>query len=85
MFKRWLFWKFTRERLYIRHLEREIHYWRAQYIHERQRAEVAIDTCRVQHAHTGPVTVPPRLETETVLREVNEMMTQPEFGQVGQP
>lgn len=45
---------------FIAHLKAEVDYWRDQFQHERQRAEVAIDQCRATHQGIGPVSLPPR-------------------------
>jgi len=44
----------------VQHYRDEVAYWRGQFQHERQRAEVAIDQCRVTHQAIGPVSLPPR-------------------------
>jgi vacuolar-type H+-ATPase subunit I/STV1 len=45
---------------FVQHLRDEVAYWRHGYERERQRAEVAIDQCRVTHQGLGPVSLPPR-------------------------
>ena len=45
---------------YVEHLRAEVAFWRLQFAHERQRAEVSIDQCRVTHQSIGPATLPPR-------------------------
>jgi len=44
----------------VQHYEREVTFWRRQFLSERQRAEIAIDQCRITHQQIGPVTLPPR-------------------------
>ena len=45
---------------FVAHLRDEVAYWRLTHERERQRAEVAIDSCRVTHAQIGPVSLPLR-------------------------
>ena len=44
----------------VQHYEREVTFWRRQFLSERQRADIAIDQCRITHQQIGPVTLPPR-------------------------
>jgi hypothetical protein len=44
----------------VQHYEREVTFWRRQFLAERQRTDIAVDQCRVTHQNIGPVTLPPR-------------------------
>lgn len=46
-------------RAFIEHLQAEVEFWRKQFAHERQRAEVSVDQ-RLAERGLGPVTLPPR-------------------------
>jgi len=70
----------------MRHLEHEVLYWRGLYVHERQRAELAIDQCRAHHQTLPPVTQPLRPEREQDLsKELRDMLQQPEMNLIGAP
>jgi len=74
-------WNLTIERRMIRHLQGEIEYWRALYREERNRAEMAIDACRMHHAQLPPVSLRP---TDAGLpKDLQELMSQPELGLIG--
>ena len=45
---------------FLAHLLEQIALLRRDLLAERQRAEIAIDQCRVTHQQIGPVTMPPR-------------------------
>lgn len=82
---RWWKWHLGVERRHMRHLEHEVLYWRGLYVHERQRAELAIDQCRAQHQALPPVTQPLRPEREAELaKELREMLQQPEMNLIGE-
>ncbi len=49
---------------FIAHLRDEVAFWRLQFLKERQRAEIAIDACRVQHQGVPPVALPLRPQGE---------------------
>ena len=84
MLSRWWKWHLTVERRHIRHLEREILYWRQCYQHERQRAELAIDQCRSYHQHLPPVSQPLRPEHEAdVAKDIRDILNQPEMALIG--
>ena len=65
----------------IAHLEAEVQFWRAQFVHERQRAEVAIDRLLATR-QIGPVTLPPR-PTTPIQSEVEALLSNPEFVDAG--
>lgn len=44
----------------VQHYREEVAFWRKQFLAERQRADIALDQCRVTHQNIGPVTLPPR-------------------------
>jgi hypothetical protein len=74
---------------YVAHLQNEVEFWRAQFLHERQRAEVSVDQ-RLSERGLGPVTLPPRPttmeETERLQRETDkltDMFRNPELAMMG--
>ena len=66
---------------FVAHLREEVAYWRVQFERERQRAELAIDQCRVTHASVGPVSVP--LRTERQEPPMNPIFSDPELAMMG--
>ena len=68
---------------YVRHLEAEIEYLRGQVEHERQRAEIAIDTLLQVRVQAGPVTQPTPREAAKANSLVDEILANPEFARVG--
>jgi len=71
-------------RAYIRHLEAEIAWYRTQMIHERQRAEKALDRLLEQRG-IGPITVPTPEEIMAAVEDnpVERLMRDPEFASAG--
>lgn len=67
---------------FVAHLTAEVAFWRAQFQHERQRAEVAIDRCRSEHQASGPVALPPR-ENPTGTPDVAAIFQSPEMMMMG--
>ena len=71
---------------YVEHLRAEVAFWRLQFAHERQRAEVSIDQ-RLHEQHKGPVTLPLREEgppTGPVQHDLlDELMKNAEFAAMG--
>jgi hypothetical protein len=66
---------------FIADLREQVAYWRRQFQHERQRAEIAIDQCRVTHAQVGPVTLP--LREEGARDPMALFQTNPELAMMG--
>jgi hypothetical protein len=67
----------------VRHLEREVLYWRQLYQHERDRAEVAIDQCRTMHQSLPPVTRPPA-PAAAIQQTIESLLGGSELGAIGQ-
>ena len=68
---------------YIGHLEAEIEWYRVQLIHERNRAERAVDQL-LNMRGAPPVTPPPEPDqTATMLQEAMRVMQGEEFQKVG--
>lgn len=68
---------------YLAHLEAEIAWLKLQMLHERQRAEVAIDRLLVRH-DTGPVTLAASEDRATAqTRELEELLRQGDFVHAG--
>jgi hypothetical protein len=65
---------------FVAHLRGEVEFWRAQFLHERNRADLAIDQCRVTHQAIGPITLPPREATE---RPGPDIFADPELAAMG--
>lgn len=68
----------------VHHLLAEVEQWRGMYLHERQRAEEAINALLAQAK--GPaltVTPAPPPELSRVERELREMLQNPEFVNAG--
>ena len=65
---------------HIAHLEAEVAFWRMQFVHERQRAEVAIDRL-LATKQFGPVTLPPR--PQEAADPVQDLLVNPEFIEAG--
>lgn len=65
---------------YIKHLEAEVEFWRLQFRHERQRAEVGVDRLLSLH-HVGPVTAP--LLIEPTEPPVEALLNDPEWTKAG--
>lgn len=71
-------------RAYVRHLEAEIAWYRAQMIHERQRAEKAIDRL-LEHRGIQPVTIPTPGEVREAIEDnpIERILRDPEFASAG--
>jgi hypothetical protein len=69
---------------FLAHLTELVAILRRDVVHERQRAEVAIDQCRAMHQSIGPVTLPPRPETAEGPRGANPF-SDPELAAMGDP
>ena len=67
---------------FLAHLTELVAILRRDVVHERQRAEVAIDQCRATHLGIGPVTLPPRPE---MTAEMPREFTDPELAMMGNP
>lgn len=91
MVKRLIRWIGFAQRQHIRHLEADVAFWKAQYIHERSRAEAAIDHWRVllatQHRAPSPVmplTPTPGTELEQAeKRALDELIHNADYQSVG--
>jgi hypothetical protein len=68
---------------FVAHLTAEVAFWRAQFQHERQRAEVAIDRCRSEHLASGPVALPPREHPTGTPDDVAAIFQSPEMAMMG--
>jgi hypothetical protein len=68
---------------FVAHLREEVAYWRVQFERERQRAELAIDQCRVTHHAIGPVSLPLREPIQQAQEDVNAMFRDPELAAMG--
>jgi hypothetical protein len=69
---------------FIQHLREEIAFWREQFVHERQRAEYAVDRLLAQQGH-GPVTVPTPSEQRDREAHLLERLAQTaEFANAGE-
>ena len=66
----------------VEFLERELTYFKAQFQHERERAERAIDELLRVRVQVGPVAPPPP-EPE-LAKEIKELLDNPEFSRVGE-
>lgn len=71
---------FCHHSAHIAHLEAEVAFWRQQFQHERQRAEVAVDRL-LSTRGIGPVTLPPRPTTPA--SDMDELLRDPEFTTAG--
>jgi hypothetical protein len=69
---------------HIEHLEAENLWLKMQMIHERQRAERAIDTLLGLKLGVAPITVPTREELLQTESEVEKTLRNPEFTQAGE-
>jgi len=66
----------------VTHAREEVTFWRKQFLAERQRADVALDQCRVTHQGIGPVSLPPR--EDRLPREMETLFqTNPELAAMG--
>ena len=65
---------------FIRHLEHEVAWYRTQLIHERQRAEAAIDELLRVRVQVNPVSQP---ITQPMLSDMEKMWQNPEFTEAG--
>jgi len=66
----------------VTHYREEVTFWRKQFLAERQRADVALDQCRVTHQGIGPVSLPPR--EDRLPREMETLFqTNPELAAMG--
>jgi hypothetical protein len=68
---------------FVAHLRDEIAFWRHQFLLERQRAEVAIDQCRVTHAQIGPVSLPLRDDAVKATGTPLDIFRDPELAAMG--
>jgi hypothetical protein len=68
---------------FVAHLKDEIAFARHQVLHERQRAEVAIDQCRVTHQGIGPVSLPLRDDAVTHTGTPADIFRDPELAAMG--
>lgn len=68
---------------YLRHLEAEIDWLKRQMVHERQRAEMALDKLQMLRVGGGPVTVPTPAERAAEFPELAAMTMNPEFVRAG--
>lgn len=73
-----------RHSTYIAHLEVELTWLKMQMVHERQRAERAIDALLAIRVSVGPVTVPTPGERTAAEIEMEKMLKDPEFSRVGE-
>jgi len=65
------------------HLRHEVAFWRLQYQHERQRAEISVDQ-RLHERGLGPVTQPLRMDVPPQMdKEIQDLLTNPEFAGSG--
>ena len=69
---------------YLRHLEAEIAGLKLQMVHERQRAELAVDTLLRLKIGAGPITVPMLEETAAAKSAFEALLLDPEFTNAGQ-
>ncbi len=74
---------FCRHSSHIQHLEEENHWLKMQMVHERQRAEVAIDRLLNLKLNIPGVTLPTREELRETENEVEKTLRDPEFTQAG--
>lgn len=74
---------FCRHSSHIKHLEAEVAFWRMQFTHERQRAEVAIDRLLNLKLNIPGVTMPTREELRETESEMERTLRDPEFTQAG--
>jgi len=66
----------------VAHYREEVTFWRKQFLAERQRADIALDQCRVTHQGIGPVSLPPR--EDRLPREMETLFqTNPELAAMG--
>jgi len=66
----------------VTHYRDEVAFWRKQFLAERQRADIALDQCRVTHQGIGPVSLPPR--EDRLPREMETLFqTNPELAAMG--
>ena len=75
---------FCKHSNYIAYLEAESVWLKMQMVHERQRAERAIDTLLGLKVGVMPVTVPTPEERAAAESEVEKMLKDPEFSHVGE-
>ena len=68
---------------YLGHLEAEIDWHKRQMVHERQRAEMALDKLQMLTVGGGPVTVPTPDERASVVSALADLTTDPEFVRAG--
>lgn len=68
---------------FIRHLEAELVWHRDQLIHERQRAELALDELLRLRVGAGPVTMPTPQEAKAQESEMDKLLRSSEFTAAG--
>jgi hypothetical protein len=68
---------------FVTHLREEIDFWRHQFLIERQRADIALDQCRVTHQGIGPVSLPLRESPVTHTGTPADMFRDPELAAMG--
>ena len=69
---------------HLAHLEAEVEFWRMQFVHERQRAERAIDSLLQLKLPVAPITVP----TPQEMAAASALISGPgdeEFDKIGDP
>lgn len=74
---------FCNHSAFIGHLEQEVAWYRDQLIHERQRAERAIDELLRVRVQAGPTTVPTPGETRAMESEIEKILRDSEFSTAG--
>lgn len=75
---------FSSSTAYLQHLEAEIQWLKMELKHERQRAEVAVDQLLRVKVGAHPVTPVEPPHDEALRREVDELLNNPEFTQIGE-
>lgn len=68
---------------FVQHLRDEVAFWRHQFLHERQRTEVAMDQCRVTHQSIGPVSLPLREDAVKATGTPLDIFRDPELAAMG--
>jgi hypothetical protein len=74
---------FCRHSDFIKHLEAEVAWYREQMIHERQRAELALDELLRVRVGVGPVTLPTPAEAAARETAVDRLLKDTEFTTAG--
>lgn len=74
---------FCRHSDFIKHLEAEVEWYRAQMEHERQRAEMALDELLRVRVQAGPITRPTPSEVAAQESTIEKMFKNTEFAEAG--